>query len=90
MTPQQVADYLQVNTDTVYRLIRTRKLAASRIGRAYRIPKADLEEFLVAQSTRPEVREALFRRVAAIAGRNPDLDGDRVLDELEREGDEAR
>ena len=83
MTPQQVAEYLQLNTDTVYRLIRRRKLAATRIGRTYRIPREDLEEFLLAQSTRPEVRETLFRRVLEIARRNPDLDGDQLLEEME-------
>ena len=36
MTPEQVADYLQLATETVYRLIRQRKLAATRVGRAYR------------------------------------------------------
>ncbi|NPV09240.1 MAG: helix-turn-helix domain-containing protein [Anaerolineae bacterium] len=90
MTPQQVAAYLQVNTDTVYRLIRRRKLAASRIGRTYRIPKADLEDFLMAQSTRPEVREALFRRVTDIARRNPGLDSDRLLEELEQDDRQAQ
>lgn len=29
MTPEQVAEYLQLNTDTVYRLIRQKQLAAS-------------------------------------------------------------
>jgi len=90
MTPQQVAEYLQLNTDTVYRLIRRKQLAAIRIGRTYRIPREDLEEFLLAQSTRPKVRDALFRRVLAIGERNPDLSGDKVLEELEREESQAR
>lgn len=85
MTPQQVAEYLQLNTDTVYRLIRRRKLAATRIGRTYRIPREDLEEFLLTQSTRPEVRDALFHRTMEIGERNPDLDGDKLLEELERQ-----
>ena len=62
MTPEQVADYLQLNKDTVYRLIREKKLAATQIGRAYRIPREDVEIFILAHSTRPAVREALFRR----------------------------
>ena len=57
MTPEQVADYLQLDKETVYRLIRDRKLAATRIGRAYRIPREDLDTFLMANSTRPEVRK---------------------------------
>ncbi|MBI4333591.1 MAG: helix-turn-helix domain-containing protein [Chloroflexi bacterium] len=39
MTPEQVADYLQLDKDTVYRYIREGKLIASRLGRNYRIPK---------------------------------------------------
>ncbi|MCL4552144.1 MAG: helix-turn-helix domain-containing protein [Candidatus Marsarchaeota archaeon] len=84
MTPEQVASYLQLTKDTIYRLIRQKKLAATRIGRAYRVPKEDLEAFILANSTRPDVREALFRRVGEIAQRNPKLKGDEVLEDLER------
>src|SRR3990172_10180588 len=85
MTPEQVAEYLQLNKDTVYRLIRDRRLAAARIGRNYRVPKEELEAFLVANSTRDEVREALFRRVRGIPRRNPALDGDQLVEQLERD-----
>ena len=85
MTPEQVAEYLQLNKDTVYRLIRDRKLAAARIGRNYRVLKEELEAFLVANSTRDEVREALFRRVGGIPRRNPALDGDQLVEQLERD-----
>jgi excisionase family DNA binding protein len=88
MTPEQVAEYLQLTKDTVYRLIRRRQLAVVRIGRSYRVPRADLEDFLLAQSTRPEVREALFRRVQEIAKRNADADGDALLAELEQMDEE--
>jgi len=84
MTPEQVAEYLQLNTDTVYRLIRERKLAAAQIGRTYRIPKEDVENFLLSHSTRAEVRRALFDRVMQIAQNNPDLDSDEMLEELEQ------
>jgi excisionase family DNA binding protein len=84
MTPEQVADYLQLTTDTIYRLIRQRRLAATRIGRSYRIPREDLEAFMWAHSTRPVVRRALFGQVLAIADRNPDLSSDVVLEELEQ------
>jgi excisionase family DNA binding protein len=87
MTPEQVAEYLQLNKDTVYRLIRSHQLAASKIGRAYRVPKEDVESFLLANSSRPAVRQALFSRVDEIGQRNaaryPDLSSDDVLDELE-------
>ena len=90
MTPEQVAEYLQLDKETIYRLIRTKQLAATRIGRAYRIPREDLDAFLLANSTRPEVREALFRRVNAIAERNPGVDSDELLEELEREDEERK
>jgi excisionase family DNA binding protein len=88
MTPEQVASFLQLDKETVYRLIRRRQLAATKIGGRYRIPKEDLDAFLLANSTRPEVREALFDRVMAIAHRNPGLDGDALLEELERDDEE--
>ncbi len=90
MTAHQVADYLQLSPAAVYRLIRRKQLAASRIGRSYRIPREDLDAFLLAHSTRPEVQDALFDRVLAIADRNPGLDSDEVLEELEREDDERK
>jgi excisionase family DNA binding protein len=90
MTPEQVAEYLQVGTDTIYRLIRRHQLAATRVGRSYRIPRQDLETFLLAQSTRPAVRDALFARLDDVAERNPDVDGDVLLEELEREDAERR
>src|SRR5687767_9877106 len=93
MTPEQVADYLQLNTDTVYRLIRQHKLAAARIGRTYRIPKEDVESFLLAHSSRPTVRAALFERVSVIGRRNaerdPELTSDAILDQLEAEDEES-
>lgn len=89
MTPEQVADYLQLATETVYRLIRQRKLAATRVGRAYRIPREDVESFIVANSTREEVRSLLFRRVLEISDRSSSmLDGDSLLEALE-ESDEG-
>ncbi|MBI4318701.1 MAG: helix-turn-helix domain-containing protein [Chloroflexi bacterium] len=90
MTPEQVAAHLQLNKDTVYRLIRQRKLAATRIGRTYRIPKEDLEAFILANSTRTSVRDALFHRVYAIAQRNPQLDGDELLEDLEQRDEQRR
>jgi excisionase family DNA binding protein len=90
LTPEQVAEYLQLNTDTVYRLIRQNKLAASQIGRAYRIPKEDLESFLLAHSNRAQVRKAMFDRVMSIAQANPDLNSDEVLEELEEHDHERK
>lgn len=83
MTPEQVAEYLHLSTDTVYRLIRGRRLAATQIGRTYRVPRQDLEVFITVNSTRQEVRRRMFERVLAIGERNPGLSDEAVLTELE-------
>ncbi|MEK7354548.1 MAG: helix-turn-helix domain-containing protein [Chloroflexota bacterium] len=85
MTPEQAADYLQLNKDTVYRYIREGKLAASRLGRNYRILKENIDLFLLATSTDKIAREALFRRVASVAERNDDI----PFEEVERDVAEA-
>ena len=94
LTPNQVADYLQLTTSTVYRLIRQHKLAASRIGRTYRIPKRDLDTFLLTYSNRPTVHATLLGRVSALGHRNaqryPELTSDVVLEQLEAEDEENR
>ena len=91
MTPDQVATYLQMNKETVLRLIRRRELAASRIGRTYRIPRQDLETFLLTHSTRPQVRQALFNQALGFAEQeHPGVDSDDILEELERLDEERK
>lgn len=51
LTPQEVADYLQLTPDTVYRYIREGKLAAAKFGRHYRIPKENVALLLLVSST---------------------------------------
>jgi len=55
MTPEQAAEYLQVNRETVYRYIRQGKLVASRLGRAYRISKRSVDLLLWATRTRSDI-----------------------------------
>ena len=55
LTPEQAAAYLQVDRETVYRYIRDGKLAASKLGRAYRIPKRSIDLLLWATRTRPDI-----------------------------------
>lgn len=55
LTPEQAADYLQVNRETIYRYIRDGRLTASRIGRSYRIRKQSVELLLASTSTRPDI-----------------------------------
>jgi excisionase family DNA binding protein len=54
-TPDQAADYLQVDKETIYRYIRQGKLVASKLGRTYRIPKGSIDLLLWATRTRKEI-----------------------------------
>jgi excisionase family DNA binding protein len=54
-TPEQAAEYLQVDRETIYRYIRQGKLVASKLGRAYRIPRASIDLLLWATRTRKDV-----------------------------------
>jgi len=55
LTPEQAADYLQVNKETIYRYIRQGKLVASKLGRTYRIPKGSIELLLWSTRTREDI-----------------------------------
>lgn len=46
MTVDQVAGYLQLNRLTVYRYVREGKIPAAKIGKVYRILRADVDRFL--------------------------------------------
>jgi putative molybdopterin biosynthesis protein len=46
LTPEQVAEILQINVLTVYSYIKKGKLGAIRLGRSYRIMPDDLERLL--------------------------------------------
>jgi len=54
-TPDQAAAYLQVNRETIYRYIRDGRLAASRLGRAYRIPRQSVDRLLWSTRTRDDI-----------------------------------
>lgn len=53
MTVDQVAAYLQINRLTVYRYVREGWLPAARIGKIYRILRADVDRFLEARRVPP-------------------------------------
>jgi len=55
MTPEQAADYLQVNRETIYRYIKDGRLIASKLGRAYRIPRNSLDLLLWSTRTRDDI-----------------------------------
>ena len=46
LTPEEAAQYLRVNPQTVYRLLRNGKLPGAKIGHQWRIRRADLEALL--------------------------------------------
>jgi excisionase family DNA binding protein len=46
LTPEQAARLLQVNRETIYRYVRSGRLPAAWLGRAYRISKRDLQWML--------------------------------------------
>src|SRR5947199_346056 len=73
MTPEQVADLLQINPATVYRYIRQNRLEASRLGRHYRITRQAVDRFLRSNSNASDVRVALFDLVARVAQANRGL-----------------
>ena len=83
-TPQEVAEYLQLTPDTVYRYIRQGKLVASKLGRQYRIPKKNIELFLLATSTAGDARMRTFTRERVMEW----LEEDRIDDETRSTGQE--
>jgi len=46
LTVRQIAEKLQVNTETVYRWLRKDKLSGYRANRLWRVSEQDLETFL--------------------------------------------
>jgi excisionase family DNA binding protein len=46
LTVAEVADMLRVSNMTVYRLIKAGQIGAIRVGKNYRIPQADLDDYL--------------------------------------------
>ncbi len=51
MTVSEVADYLRLNPQTVYRKAKAGELPALRIGRAIRFHRAELEQWLRSSMT---------------------------------------
>ncbi|HXF81319.1 MAG TPA: helix-turn-helix domain-containing protein [bacterium] len=71
LTVEQVAAYLQLNRLTVYRYIREGRLPAIKLGKAYRIRKADVEAFLESQTVRGPVQAAPRRPRRPAADQQP-------------------
>jgi excisionase family DNA binding protein len=58
LSVEDIANDLNVKIDTVRSWIREKKLTAYRVGRDYRIKRADYEKFLQERKTRNEEEEA--------------------------------
>lgn len=68
-TVEQAAQYLRLHPKTVLRLIREERIRATRIGKAYRIARADLEAFAgVPESAAPTSRTARTTSIVDIDG----------------------
>lgn len=50
LTPEQVADRLQISEHTVYLWLRSGMLPGMKLGRLWRIRGEDLEEFVMART----------------------------------------
>lgn len=61
LTPEQVAQILQVHPFTVLKFIKQGKLKASRLGRVYRIRRIDVEKFLDEQTHPVDPKEVSVR-----------------------------
>ena len=61
LTPEQVAQILQVHVLTIYSYIRQGKLDAVRLGRNYRIIPKDLTRFI--ESNRIKNQQAIGRNI---------------------------
>lgn len=53
MTLEEVADLLGVNYQLIYKLVRSGEMGALRIGRVYRVTKADFDAFLQKNRSQP-------------------------------------
>ncbi|MCL6443776.1 MAG: helix-turn-helix domain-containing protein [Alicyclobacillus sp.] len=50
-TPQEVAQILRLNVNTIYEYIRMGKLPAARFGNRYRITEQDVQQFVEYQKS---------------------------------------
>jgi excisionase family DNA binding protein len=53
LTLAQIAEELKLHIETVREWVRTKRLTAYRVGRDYRVKRADLDKFLEERRTKP-------------------------------------
>lgn len=71
-TVEQVAELLQVNKHTVYRLVRTKQLPTVKIGTAIRISDDDLAAYIARQRGNPLIRTTRQRAPGFPDARDPE------------------
>jgi excisionase family DNA binding protein len=47
LTVKELMDYLAVGKNTAYDLLKTKKIKSIRIGRVYKIPKSEVQEYIL-------------------------------------------
>ena len=50
ITPEEVADMLNCGMNTTYKLLKSGKIKAMRIGRVWKIPKRAVQEYIVQEA----------------------------------------
>lgn len=54
LTLKELAEYMRVNTATIYRLVRTGKIPAFRVGNRWRFRKTSIDEWLNSNESKLE------------------------------------
>jgi len=58
LTIKEVADYLQVNERTMYRLANKGEVPAFKVANAWRFRKCDIDEWIAQQTQTPRKKDA--------------------------------
>ena len=55
LTVAEVAEALRVSTMTIYRMVKSGQLPATRVGRSYRFRRADVQSYLEKGKVEPQL-----------------------------------
>lgn len=68
LTIKEVADYLRMGLLTVYKLVKTGKIPAFKIGKQWRVKKEDLEKYIETQKLEPKKQKAKYHQTEIDSG----------------------
>lgn len=54
LNPKEIAKYLRISENTVYRLLNSGKIPGTKIGWVWRVRKQDIDEYLTSKITYPK------------------------------------